>query len=235
MSKKVEEVVTSKVKYKYTFLICSPANCQMTQRLITSAGHFYTYDPRMPHDIAIFTGGEDVTPFLYGDVAHVSTSNSLSRDRYDIRKYHALDFNLPKVGICRGAQFLNVMSGGTLWQDVDNHAVNTLHDMVTFDHRLIKVNSTHHQMMRPHDEAWVIATANEATYKRTGSDLYEKGKPYWEEDDSEVVYYGNTNSLCVQYHPEYPSSKGEAREYFFELIDMLFEEEIAAKRQKKAA
>ena len=69
-------------------------------------------------DGLIITGGKDVDPARYGQVAH-ETTDEPRRDRdawEDALLLAAIDRNLPFLGICRGAQMLNVALGGTLHQ-----------------------------------------------------------------------------------------------------------------------
>lgn len=95
----------------------------------------------------VIGGGSDVDPFHYGeadDVADVSSSPVLdralgfglglaralfatgSRQQYDPDRdsmeqaviRHALYEDLPVLGICRGAQLMNVVLGGSLHQDI---------------------------------------------------------------------------------------------------------------------
>ena len=69
-------------------------------------------------DGLIITGGKDVDPARYGQVAH-ETTDEPRRDRdawEDALLLAAIDRNLPFLGICRGAQMLNVTLGGTLHQ-----------------------------------------------------------------------------------------------------------------------
>lgn len=68
----------------------------------------------------LFTGGQDVTPSLYGEPAtELCGETSPERDKME-RKLLALarELDKPVLGICRGIQFLNAALGGTLWQDL---------------------------------------------------------------------------------------------------------------------
>ena len=69
-------------------------------------------------DGLIITGGKDVDPARYGQVAHESTDvPRRDRDAWeDALLLAAIERNLPFLGICRGAQMLNVTLGGTLHQ-----------------------------------------------------------------------------------------------------------------------
>lgn len=178
-------------------------------------------------DGVVFLGGEDVTPFLYGQAKHPSTSINLRRDLNETRFYRELPTQMPKVGICRGAQFLNVMSGGSMWQHVDNHGrPHTVLD--TTSNRKFVVTSTHHQMMRPSDEGWIMLGADQSrnlwsddTHFAYRPDGYDN-----EYDDVEAVYYGHSNSFCFQPHPEYSTATKDCRDWFFDTIESLFNKEI---------
>ncbi len=69
-------------------------------------------------DGLIITGGKDVDPARYGQVAHAETdAPRLDRDAWeDALLTAAIEMELPFLGICRGAQMLNVSLGGTLHQ-----------------------------------------------------------------------------------------------------------------------
>ena len=67
-----------------------------------------------------FTGGADIDPRYYGEEEKPTCGSTQPlRDAYEIllaRK--VLSIQKPILGICRGAQLLNVALGGTLWQDI---------------------------------------------------------------------------------------------------------------------
>lgn len=151
-------------------------------------------------DFVCFTGGEDVSPSLYGQPVHETTHYSEARDEREKEAFEVLlGLNIPMVGICRGAQFLNVMSGGSMYQDCTNHT--RPHNLLCNETgEVILVTSTHHQMMKPSDDAIVLATANEGgvrTFWNGGAWQTELSQ-----EDIEVVFYPETNSLCFQPHPE---------------------------------
>ena len=171
-------------------------------------------------DIVCFTGGSDVSPHMYGEKAHPTTQSSAARDNTEADIWAAaFAQDKPMVGICRGAQFLNVMNGGKLWQDVDNHATARGHEITIVETGEIVtgMTSTHHQMMRPTDDAVIIATAALSTRKEAEKDKIERDEP--ENDDVEIVWYPDTFNLCFQPHPEF--SVGNCREVFLRFVDDL--------------
>lgn len=167
-------------------------------------------------DLIVFTGGADVGPELYGEKNFASYTNE-KRDVYEIGVFTlSKEDGLPMVGICRGAQFLNVMNEGKMFQDVTRHTrYHKLTDLASGEQ--IDVTSTHHQMMIPNFEtAEVLAIANEGGVKHR---LDKNGVVTDETDDNdtEVVWYEDTLSLCFQPHPEY--GKKSCEDYFFKLLE----------------
>lgn len=165
-------------------------------------------------DIVVFTGGEDVDPALYGENKLTCTFSNTERDDVDQGVYwECYGMDIPMVGICRGGQFLNVINGGKMWQDVNNHgAAHFLIDLKTEEKRW--VTSTHHQMMIPDKDAQILAIAAEST-RRISFGKEEGGKTG---QDIEALWYEDTKSLCFQPHPEFMNYK-DCTGYFFELLD----------------
>lgn len=123
-------------------------------------------------DGILFTGGEDVSPIVYGeDPLKELGVTDISRDRWEIALYKAaLEAELPVLGVCRGIQILNVAEGGTLYQDLNvqtgtpvghfpmNVPMETFHHYIDIEpdtmlagiygtERLL-VNSFHHQAIK---------------------------------------------------------------------------------------
>lgn len=178
-------------------------------------------------DLVCFTGGSDVTPALYGDKAHYTTGASAFRDAQEMAFYErALKAEIPMVGVCRGGQFLNVMSGGRMYQDVDEHCGDhEIIDRITGE--TILVSSTHHQMMMPSPEGLLVASSNLGG-RREWFDK-EVARRDVSKEDIEVVYYAHTNSLCFQPHPEFASSHySPMTDYFFKCMERFLDVQVEA-------
>lgn len=71
-------------------------------------------------DGAVFSGGPDIPPEFYGQKAHHTTkvmeAIRFESDKRFIKAF--LESGKPALGICLGMQFSNVLTGGTLIQDV---------------------------------------------------------------------------------------------------------------------
>ncbi len=200
-------------------------------------------------DLVQFVGGADVDPAMYGQHAHPSTHSSPARDQREKAIYiMALDRGIPMAGICRGGQFLNVMNGGEMYQDVDNHGISGTHDAYLNGAILpIKVTSTHHQMMSPNYEADVeiLLTAREATQKiKMSSASFSKYQTLQRlnnngtsPSDIEAVLYYDSRCLCFQPHPEYRGGhvKETLEAYFMFIEDYFFSAKADDKAKEPAA
>lgn len=73
---------------------------------------------KLPLDGLIIGGGDDLSVDLYGGDITLQTRIDAERDRFEISAIDWAEKNeLPILGVCRGAQLLNVVRGGTLHQD----------------------------------------------------------------------------------------------------------------------
>jgi gamma-glutamyl-gamma-aminobutyrate hydrolase PuuD len=153
-------------------------------------------------DIVIFGGGSDVDPALYGEEKHCTTHFDSKRDDDDIALYQlCLENGIPMFGVCRGAQFLSVMNGGKLYQDIDNHYGDHKIWDVNRRFHIDKVSSVHHQMCRPNvDGGMEIIATNSDGRNRSLNPGDRKIGPC---ADIEAFFYRDTCCIGVQGHPEY--------------------------------
>jgi putative glutamine amidotransferase len=114
----------------------------------------------------LLPGGPDVDPLRYGQDLDPSTEPDTESDQIEFELAEwALDTGVPLLAICRGIQVLNVALGGTLFQDLPEHAPRPdpdqprIRDEVAHAVRIdpssrlrqivgadeIEVNSLHHQ------------------------------------------------------------------------------------------
>lgn len=76
----------------------------------------------------ILSGGHDVDPHNYGEEPEQKLGDIWpERDRFDMMLLKlAEEKHIPVLGICRGAQIINVAHGGTLYQDLSYREEKTL-------------------------------------------------------------------------------------------------------------
>lgn len=115
-------------------------------------------------DGLILPGGADIPPSEYGEEAH-ETVVILTEERYRFEKALGKAWiektNKPLLGICLGGQWINVLHGGSLVQDIPSALGGNHRDIIhpvtiAADSRLggilgeeeIEVNSFHHQAVK---------------------------------------------------------------------------------------
>lgn len=171
-----------------------------------------------------FTGGEDVSPILYGAQAHNRTFYNVERDEYELGVFEqARRADIPMVGICRGGQFLNCASGGAMYQDVTGHTQeHWITDVSTGQE--VWVSSTHHQMIKPSKKGLLVAFSTiPSTREWFEGNIFKRDES---NTGNEVVWYEHTKSLCFQPHPEFNAPHHQQmREYFSSLLSrFIFKE-----------
>lgn len=136
----------------------------------------------MECDGLLLPGGADVSPALYGQTpeSKCGEANTL-RDEAEPMLYHAfIDAGKPVLGICRGIQLINVLEGGTLFQDIDDMRECTHMSIVTKDHfchavkiyentklseifnlPAVPVNSMHHQAIDKVGDGLTVSAVSE--------------------------------------------------------------------------
>lgn len=141
-------------------------------------------------DGLLLSGGADLDPARYGRPNQGSTGIEPDRDALEAEAWAAAQARaLPVLGVCRGLQAINVLSGGTLLQDVDGHAGPSWGHGPAATHPLriapgsrlarllfptnarggvLQVNSYHHQALRATDlapglvaSAWAASPAGD--------------------------------------------------------------------------
>jgi putative glutamine amidotransferase len=153
-------------------------------------------------DALIVGGGDDIDPKYYEGETNNKDKIDIKRDQLEIDWIKkALKKTIPLIGICRGAQLINVVSGGSLFQDIRTlrqHTYNRPGLLPTkqvqvskgsllasiLNTRHLRVNSLHHQSIR-----------------MTGANLKVVG---WDLDNiTQAIESKEDNIIGLQWHPEY--------------------------------
>ena len=156
-------------------------------------------------DGIVFSGGEDVNPAWYGEeVLNETVEIDFVRDRSDsLLARAALAAGKPVLAICRGSQLMNVIMGGSLWQDLPSQLGVSHSDVVhnisvepgSFLARIygsdsLKVNSMHHQAVK--DVASGVTVCSRSS-------------------DGVVEAWEAPHVWAVQFHPEKMLASGDNR------------------------
>jgi gamma-glutamyl-gamma-aminobutyrate hydrolase PuuD len=197
------------------------------QDVFTQLGWEIDEAPNQGTDIIVLMGGADIHPSWYGAAKHRLT-NRVDR-AFDHSTATLTEFAIEKkkslIGICRGAQFINAISGGSMYQHVDGHqSGHKLIDLQTG--QTYYVNSIHHQMMIPHESAKLVAVADGPIAHQCHYMEGSEEKIMWnhrgEVTEVEALYCSDINALCFQAHPEYADPNSPTRQYFYELLKRFY-------------
>jgi putative glutamine amidotransferase len=152
-------------------------------------------------DGLVLIGGDDIPPEAYGEQAD-KTVVPLTKERYDFeRKLIArwLASGKPVLGVCLGMQFTNVVSGGSLIQDIPSE-VGAKVDHHKGYHRVQIEPGSNLANLLGATEASVLSSHHQAV-ERLGKGL----KPVAHSEDGVVEALERTDGgfgLFVQWHPE---------------------------------
>lgn len=175
-------------------------------------------DPPRALDGIVVGGGTDLDPALYSGMDDGKAPRDARRDAFEKRMIDAaLEEEIPLLGICRGAQLLNVVLGGNLHQDVRPMRRKTSNRrtplprktaIIEPDSRLYelmkcvrcKVNSLHHQAI-----------------DRLGENLRAVAHDL-DGIIQAIEGAGRSFVIGVQWHPEYLLYQRRQRSVFIELV-----------------
>lgn len=158
-------------------------------------------------DGLILTGGYDVNPKLYKEDACPMLEETMDiRDEFDTKLFnYAFEKNIPILGVCRGHQLINVLMGGSLYQDL------SLKENVSINHRKGEhgIKNIDGFLKNIYGEKGTVNTVHHQAVKKVADDFLVCA--YSDDDVVEAMQYtkNGKNIYTVQWHPELLSAKGD--------------------------
>jgi putative glutamine amidotransferase len=156
-----------------------------------------------PLDALIIGGGDDISPDHYkGDIEAMVKADP-ARDQLEIDWIQrAIKRRIPLLGICRGAQLINVVLGGTLYQDIRPMRKHTYNRPGLLPTKQILLESTS-QMARICGKTHLrVNSLHHQAIKDPGSGVRVVGR-----DLDQIVQAVECSAeraiIGVQWHPEY--------------------------------
>jgi gamma-glutamyl-gamma-aminobutyrate hydrolase PuuD len=179
-------------------------------------------------DGIVLTGGGDIDPARYGQTKSVDTYGiDQERDELEFKLVEvARDKGINIMGICRGAQLLNVAHGGTLYQDIEDFVTHShwgyLLDVLwragsgaaqSLSDLTIEASHYHHQSIDRVGEGLVAAAWShdgivEAVESMPNADIYMLGTQFHPEMD----YTTDRDALRLFEHFVKQTRPGKGRE-----------------------
>ena len=169
-------------------------------------------------DGVVIGGGDDIDPELYAGLDDGTTRPDRERDALEVAVIeHALARDLPVLGICRGAQLVNVVLGGNLHQDIRSMRRRTSNRRTILPRKTVHVEppSRLRKIMGP--ERTRVNSLHYQAVDRLGEGMEVVAR------DLDGIVQGierAASTLCigVQWHPEYLPYRREQRNLFNALV-----------------
>jgi putative glutamine amidotransferase len=160
-------------------------------------------------DGLVLQGGADVSPSTYGEEPLAAEwAGDRLRDVYEIELVHEfVEAGKPVLGICRGAQLINVAFGGTLYQDIRSQlAESNIHVTDAYERHRHEIRfepgsglaRLYRGVQRP-----TVSSIHHQSIKALGRGLRVEA---WSEPDGVVEAIranGKGYVFAVQWHPEF--------------------------------
>ena len=147
----------------------------------------------------LIPGGDDFDAALWGEDTHPEAKlGSPNRLKTETDLYQSAPADLPILGICYGAQFINIMQGGTLEQHLPDRLGHDNHRGDPVQNYNIDSGSTTHKIFGPQarGKSW-----HHQAVGKVGNDLKAVA---WHEDGT-IEAIESTNGrwfVGLQWHPE---------------------------------
>ena len=178
--------------------------------------------PKMPAlddiDMLVFTGGEDVTPSLYGERNNKANWLNYHRDQVELNILLNTMHTHYHFGICRGLQLMAVANGLKLWQHVSGHNLSTTHEMIISKGKwkgdVIKgVTSVHHQAIKVTKETGDDFVLGYEQYSQCVEAEGENPVPTLVSKIVEAAWFEESRCFGVQGHPEYTRASDDYKQF----------------------
>ena len=175
-------------------------------------------EPQIALADAIVLGGSviDLHPAIYGEAPRVPlTSPDLRKDIRELRVTRAaLEASLPMVGICKGAQLMNVALGGSLYQDINLDGA-TARSHWGVQHPIETRPGT--LARRVLGRSGVISSEHHQAARRIGRGL--RGSSRSDDSIFETLELPGRFAIGTQWHPEHQQSGRTGRRLAAALVD----------------
>lgn len=169
-------------------------------------------------DGLVLQGGADVSPRSYGEEPlRVEWEGDEHRDRYEIELIHRFrEAGKPVLGVCRGAQIINVAFGGTLFQDITTQVETDFahRDWEPYDenrHAVELVEGTNLAALYPGVASAIVNSVHHQSVKDLGDDLVVEARSTVDGVIEAVRLADGDDAYVagVQWHPEWVGSRDD--------------------------
>ena len=167
-------------------------------------------------DGLVLQGGADVSPRSYGqEPLDPQWQGDRVRDQYEIELLRGfVAAGKPVLGICRGAQLINVAFGGTLWQDIASGVPGAArhYDPDSYDENLHPVRVEPGSLLErllPAGGSRMVTSIHHQAVRDLGEGVSVEARSFGDDLVEAVRWNGSGWVLGLQWHPEFhPGREG---------------------------
>jgi len=180
--------------------------------------------PGDAHDFAaldgvIVGGGDDIAATIYGGALDPAVRVDPERDRLELALLeHAFAQGLPVLGICRGAQMINVVRGGSLHDDIHTVYAEAPRQRTVLPQKSVRVETESRLGAILGGPAWRVNALHHQSVDRLGDGLRVVAR----DDHGMVQAIEDADArfvIGVQWHPEFLIFDRGQRRLFERLVE----------------
>lgn len=218
-----------RVSFKYIDAIVDAGGAPLILPLTLNPHIYETLFPYI--DGFILSGGQDISPHLYGGTEGDGKVQETTPTRDSIERLvlsYICNYDIPTLGVCRGMQMINVFFGGTLYEDIVSETPETFQDL---DEPLPHLqredfgHTVHHVHIDPASQLGRIMEVDKAEVNSIHHQGIKDLAPdlqacAWSPDGlvEGIEFTERTFLLGVQWHPEWLTDQSCMRRIFEALI-----------------
>jgi putative glutamine amidotransferase len=161
-------------------------------------------------DGLVLQGGSDVSPQSYGEEPLAPEwAGDRVRDLYEMDLFwETVIQRKPVLGVCRGAQLINVALGGTLYQDIATQVPGALRhvDKVVYDehhHEIAIEPGSALAALYPGLERAIVTSIHHQAVKAPGNGLVVEARSSADGVVEAIRWTGSSHVVGLQWHPEF--------------------------------
>ncbi|WP_439608845.1 gamma-glutamyl-gamma-aminobutyrate hydrolase family protein [Hydrogenophaga sp.] len=186
-------------------------------------------------DALVLQGGADVAPQTYGQAPiDPRWHGDVVRDRYELALLRAfVAQKKPVLGVCRGAQLLNVAFGGTLYQDVATqcpaahaHVDTDLYDQL--EHDVTFLQGTQLTRLYPNASQLRVTSIHHQAVAELGKGMVVEAVSTLDGMVEAIRWNGDAYARGVQWHPEFHHGRDALADSSPIMLDFLEASRAAA-------
>ena len=151
-------------------------------------------------DKLILSGGQNVDPSYYGEEKTIDSKDYfLARDIWEVALVkEAIAQGKPVLGVCRGLQLYNAVTGGSLNQAIDGHAEKGPFEIT---HKIVTENGS--QLQQIYGREQEVNSVHRQSLKKLAPHLKVTARSSEDDVIEGVESFTDAPFIGVQWHPEF--------------------------------